>query len=110
MLRGYEETLPGLAERIVTEAETESAHRREMEKTALAADVGLARRGQTGAWLMGFAFLIAAVVLVFTGYAVIGGVLGIVELLLIAASFAVRQRFDLEVLRGAAPADSPRLD
>ncbi len=110
MLRGYEETLPGLAERIVTEAETESAHRREMETTALAADISLARRGQAGAWMIGFAFLIAAVVLVVSGNAVIGGVLGVVELLLIAASFAIRQRLDLEALRGITPADPPPAD
>lgn len=110
MLRVYEEALPGLAERIVTEAETESAHRRRMEETELAADIGLARRGQTGAWLIGFAFLVAAVVLAVTGNALIGGVLGVVELLLIAASFAIRRRFDLEALRGATPDEPPPLD
>ena len=52
VLKGYEEALPGTAERIVTMAEDEACHRREMQRFKLGSDAKLEARGQTfGFWL-----------------------------------------------------------
>lgn len=94
--RQYEEVLPGVGDRMMTVVESEVAdqhaeagHRREMERTLVGAGVTLAKRGQIGAWLLGFAFLVASVVLILSGHSVLGGVFGLADLVGIVASFVV---------------------
>ena len=64
-----------------------------MEQELLNTSARLVRRGQIGAWLLGVAFLAAAVVLVLSGYPVAGSILGVSELAGITLSFIVKQRW-----------------
>ena len=95
-LRQYEAVLPGIADRMVAVVESEvasqhgeSEHRRDMERTLVGAGLTLARRGQTGAQLLALAFLVASVVLILSGHSVLGGVIGLVDLVGIVGSFTV---------------------
>ena len=95
-LRQYEAVLPGVADRMMTVVESEVAnqhagaeHCRNMERTLAGAGITLATRGQTGAQLLALAFLVAAVVLILSGHSVLGGVMGLADLVGIVASFTV---------------------
>jgi uncharacterized membrane protein len=88
-LRGYEEVLPGSADRILTMAEKQSDHRQEIEKDAVK---GGARRSWWGLWL---GFVISVLVLglsgglIVAGYQVAGTVLGSVDLVSLASVFVI---------------------
>lgn len=88
-LRGYEEVLPGAAERILTMAEEQGRHRRHLETVVV---VGNSRRSSLGLWL-GFVvavlFLAAAVVLIFRGHDWAGSVVGGVDIVGLVAVFVV---------------------
>ncbi len=60
ILKAYDLVLPGLAERIVTQAENQSQHRMALEKTIIEGDSKRADRGQ----ILGF---ILALTLIFSG-------------------------------------------
>ncbi|MEU2289457.1 DUF2335 domain-containing protein [Streptomyces bacillaris] len=65
MLAEYEAVLPGLAERIVSMAEGEQAHRHELEKTDLRQDYIISRTGQ----VLGItALLVIAALAAYLGY------------------------------------------
>ena len=103
-LRQYEQVLPGVADRMMALVESEvskqhdeSAHRRLMQERAVAAGISMAKRGQAVAALLGLSFLVAAVVLALAGNPLLGGVIGIADLVGIVVSFALglaRQRAD----------------
>ena len=64
MLKGYDEALPGLADRIVTMAEDEARHRREVELEGLKRDAKLETRGQVfGFTIALFSFSIAGLLI-----------------------------------------------
>ena len=95
-LRQYEQVLPGIADRMMALAESEvsnqhdaSAHHRRMQEQVVSAGITMAKRGQVVAALLGFSFLVAAVVLALTGNALLGGVIGIADLVGIVVSFAL---------------------
>lgn len=63
-LRQYEDVLPGVADRMMNLVESEvsnqhsaSVHRHKMEEQVLAGGMAMAKRGQVGAWVLGFSFL-----------------------------------------------------
>jgi len=94
--RQYEAVVPGIGDRMMTVVESEvtdqhaeSDHRRDMERALVGAGITLAKRGQIGAWLLGFGFLVASVVLILSGHSVLGGVFGLADLVGIVASFTV---------------------
>ncbi|MGH9092334.1 MAG: DUF2335 domain-containing protein [Acidimicrobiales bacterium] len=88
-LRGYEEVLPGAADRILAMAEKQSDHRQEIEKDAVK---GGTRRSWYGLWL---GFFISVLVLglsgglIVAGYGVEGTVLGSVDLVALASVFVI---------------------
>lgn len=95
-LRQYEEVLPGIADRMMALVESEvsnqhdaSAHDRQMQERVVSAGITMAKRGQVVAALLGFSFLVAAVVLALTGNPLLGGVIGIADLVGIVVSFAL---------------------
>lgn len=95
-LRQYEGVLPGIADRMMALVESEvsnqhdaSAHHRQMQERVVSAGITMAKRGQVVAALLGFSFLVAAVVLALAGNPLLGGVIGIVDLLGIVVSFAL---------------------
>jgi uncharacterized membrane protein len=78
-LEHYESIVPGAAERIIILAEGEAAHRREIEKMAMSADINLSGRdknqtaaGQWLAFLIVLAFLGSGIYLMTNGI-IIGG-------------------------------------
>lgn len=91
-MREYEDVLPGLANRIFSEVETESAHRRDLEQQSLSLAARVVRRGQIGAWLIGVAILVVVTVLVIEGHSIVGAVLGVTEILGIVISFIAKHR------------------
>lgn len=88
-LRGYEEVVPGSANRIITMAESQSAHRQEIEKIAVK---GGNSRSWWGLWL---GFVLSVMVLglsaglILAGDQVAGTVLGSVDLVSLASVFVI---------------------
>lgn len=77
VLRGFEDIVPGAAERIIKMAEEQSFHRRVLEKKVIDSDISRSKWGQ----ILGFVIAViglgvSAVVAVF-GSAVAGGVIGV---------------------------------
>jgi uncharacterized membrane protein len=82
LLEQYELLSPGFAERIIASWEAETAHRHDLEKKVVAAEIEAQaqvpkeiRRGQYLAFILAIAFLIAGVVLVFAGAGVAGTII-----------------------------------
>lgn len=69
VLAGYESVCPGFAERVVTMAETEGAHRRTLEEQELQSDI-IDRAQQRNAYRIGqiLAFFIGVIALLVGGY------------------------------------------
>lgn len=93
MLKGYEEVLPGAADRIFTLMERQSAHRQELERMALDRGSRSRDRGQV------FAFVLCALVVVggfgaiYVGQSLAGMAAIIIAIGGVAATFlATRQR------------------
>lgn len=84
ILKGYEQTLPGAADRIIAMAEKETNHRHDMEKSTSDKEFREARTGQVLGFLIGCLIIIAGVVMAilgkpWTGAAIVGGaVIGLV--------------------------------
>lgn len=64
IIKGYEEALPGAADRIITMAENQAKHRQDMEKTMIAAESRDSLLGVLFAFLLGAGCLGAAIVIV----------------------------------------------
>lgn len=92
ILRGYEQVLPGSADRILKLAEDEATHRRKMEEKALTSSCTDSR---TGLWL-GFIIVVVALVvsygMVSSGYPSVGGVVGVGSLAGLAGTFVYGSR------------------
>lgn len=74
-LKGYEEVLPGASHRIITMAEENSKHRREMEKAIIEGNLNLSKRGQWIGLFLAVFFAGISLVLAFHGYETLGGIL-----------------------------------
>jgi uncharacterized membrane protein len=89
VLRGYEELVPGAAERILKMAEEQARHRQGLERIVVA---GGSRRANIGMWL---GFIISMVVLALSAalilkdHEVAGTVIGSVDLVSLATVFVV---------------------
>jgi uncharacterized membrane protein len=89
VLRGYEELVPGAAERLLKMAEEQARHRQGLERIVVA---GGSRRANIGMWL---GFIISIVVLalsaalILKGHEVAGTVIGSVDLVSLATVFVV---------------------
>jgi uncharacterized membrane protein len=92
LLRGYEDVLPGSANRIISMAERQQDHRHELEKTTV---VGASKRAWWGLWL-GFAISVIVLVLgtvtILLGYPWAGGTVMGVDVVALAGVFVVGQR------------------
>ena len=94
----YEAILPGAAERILTLAEGEAEHRREIEKGALAAEIMIATReknqvagGQWFAFIITLAFIFVGGFLVYAGNPVPGTLLSLTGLVGIVSAFLKKE-------------------
>lgn len=81
IIRGYEEILPGAADRIISMAEGQIAHRQAMERQMVMAESRDSLLGVLFAFFLGTGCIIAAVMIVFfvreNGAAIAGSILGI---------------------------------
>ena len=83
-LEQYEAVLPGCAERIVSMAEAQAAHRRALEPRVIEGNVAAERRGQVFAFTLALVALVGGVWLIYQGKdaegltAIIGALAGLV--------------------------------
>lgn len=86
-LARYNDVSPGLAERLMVMVEKQSAHRIQMESTAIPEQLRQSRHGQIFAFVLGMTAIGAAVYLAMNGQAVVAGVVGGGGVLALAAAF-----------------------
>lgn len=117
MLEGYEDALPGAAERIFGWVEDQSRHRRELEAKKLDADIRAEARGQHYGLAITLGVLLAGCVLIWNGKDIAGLSLIIVNLAGLVAVFIYgrkqqerERRAKLEELLGQAPRAEHQLD
>jgi uncharacterized membrane protein len=84
VLERYEQICPGSAERFLTMAEEQSAHRRTIEKAVIASNVARERDGQRFALAIALVFCTAGTILVLNGHdsgawVMIGSIAGLVS-------------------------------
>lgn len=75
MLAGYDEALPGSAERIIAMAESRQSHRQDMERIAIKASIGIDKRGQVFALIVSLAIILGSMSLIALGHEISGSVL-----------------------------------
>lgn len=92
LLRGYEDVVPGSAERIISMAERQQEHRHDLEKTTVH---GASKRAWWGLWL-GFVISVVVMVLgtitILLGQPVAGGAVMGVDVVALAGVFVYGQR------------------
>lgn len=91
VLQAYEQVSPGLADRILTLAETEAQARRDAERAAASA-IPYDRIAQLAALVVVVLFLVASVYLITRGHPITGCILGIVDLVALISVFATAGR------------------
>lgn len=93
MLKGYEEVLPGAADRIFTLMEQQSAHRQKLERTALDRGSRSRDRGQILAFVLCALVIVGGFVAIYLGQSLAGMAAIIIAVGGVAATFlATRQR------------------
>lgn len=71
-MKGYEEILPGAADRILKMAEEQSRHRQQLERDESQANIRAVKRGSIFAFIMSLAIIGAGTYLIATGKDVTG--------------------------------------
>ena len=114
LLAGYEQVLPGLADRIVRMAESEQKHDLEMRDRALSADIAdmkagraEARIGQVFGLTIGLAGLSAASFLAINGEGIVGATIGGATIVTLVIAF-IKGRQDAKAEREAEEAKHPQ--
>ena len=77
ILEKYNSIVPGAAERIITMAEEQAKHRKELEAKVINSDIGNSRLGLWFGLIIGLAGLASSVIVIIYGKQIAGGVLGI---------------------------------
>lgn len=89
ILKGYEDVLPGCAERLVARMEKQSDHRMSLETFVTHEDQKQSGRGQIYGFAIAMIFLIASVILIILSHEVAGTVLGSVDLVALVSVFVI---------------------
>jgi uncharacterized membrane protein len=76
LLLKFDEVVPGAAERILKLAETQSAHRIELERMVVSSDISRSKWGQILGFILAVIGLTASVVIGIFGSALGGGIMG----------------------------------
>jgi uncharacterized membrane protein len=108
MLKGYEDVLPGVADRIFTLMEQQSAHRQELERTTLDRNSRSRDRGQFFAFILCALVKVGGFVAIYLGQSLVGMAAIIIAVGGVAATFLAsrqRQQQQLEERREAIPGD-----
>jgi len=91
-LEKYNQIVPGAAERIITMAEKQTAHRMDLEKHAVSEQLRQSARGQLFALIIGVSGIIGAVVVGLIGNAWVAGTIATASLGTLAVSFITGKR------------------
>jgi len=112
ILREYEETAPGAAERIIKMAEKQMAHRHSLEKAIVESDVRRSRVGMIAGLVVALSCIIGGVIAILCGHDWAGATVATATVAALAGVFvfgtASRQKERHEKLRmliGAAQTD-----
>src|SRR5438046_6994388 len=65
LLRQYEEVFPGAAERIVTMAEKQSAHRQKLESDVISSDISNEKRGMNYSLMITLILMVIGAILIY---------------------------------------------
>lgn len=93
-LKGYEEIIPGAAERILAMAETDAQHQREIEFAALNAEVTGVRRGQVLGFFVVLATLSLAAFCAHLGFENAALAIGGIAVVSLASAFVLGRQQD----------------
>lgn len=94
VLKGYNDLVPGSADRILTRMEKQSDHRMELEKMVVPQQVKQSSRGQWFGLIIGLAGLGVSLVMALTGHDVTAGIIGGTSVLGLVTVFVTGQRIE----------------
>jgi uncharacterized membrane protein len=97
ILKGYEEVLPGLADRIMKMAEKQSEHRKEIENTVIITHTKNRRRGLIFAFIITIVAIVVGGLLVYSNHPVGAAVASILPIGSIVGAFIYQKRSDEKV-------------
>lgn len=106
LMRQYGEIIPNGAERIMSQAERQSAHRQKLENRVVSHGIAQGYVGQTLAAIVAGAFLVAAYKLGMAGHDVLAGILGGSTVVALVTAFIIgrsKQGHDLADKRRSMP-------
>lgn len=89
ILRDYNNAFPNGAERIFIETQKQTAHRMELEKIAIPAELSQSKRGQDYGLIIALSFLLASFVLIILGHSVAGTIIGSIDLVALVTVFVL---------------------
>ncbi len=92
ILQGYEDVLPGAAERIIALAEKQSAHRMGIESQVVTHESWRSWAGLCSGTAIALAFLGGSIGLTISGHEVAGAVLGAIDIVGITSVFILGRR------------------
>ena len=87
VLKGYNETIPNGADRILTMVENQSNHRIKSEEMVITRELNQSGRGQNYGFAISLAFLVVSAALIYTGHDVAGTFLGTVDIIGLVSVF-----------------------
>jgi len=106
----YNDAIPDAAERIVALAERQSAHRMALENRVIDADIRRANSGLIAGLVVALVFGAGSFVLVLSGYALVGGIIGTGDIVALAGTFVYGTESRRRERRDRAQAFSPHSD
>lgn len=107
LMAGYEQVLPGSADRILKMAELQQAHRFDLEKTSIESQLRSNRQGQIFGFILSFVVILAGVILLLLGMPVLGVCLMAGMIFILAALFIggkINMKADLKEKRASVEA------
>ena len=92
LMKGYEDVIPGSAERILKMAEEQSAHRRSLESQVIPNQIVESKRGQIFGFILAVLGFITTVILGFLGLQIAAGVVAGTSILGVVYAFVLGKR------------------
>ena len=90
-LKGYEEILPGCAERIIKSFEIQSTHRQSLEKKVVKGQVNQSFIGQILGFIIALLFLLAGTHLIANDHDIAGAVISSLDIVGLVGIFVLRK-------------------
>lgn len=100
ILKEYNDAFPNGAERIFLEAQKQTNHRLELEKTVIPEEQRQSGRGQMFGFIIALAFLIASFILILKGHGIYGTIIGSIDLVALVTVFVIGRQTQRKHLIG----------